>query len=116
MKQIQIALFLFVVAVCQLGELGYAQTLKIGMTSKTLFYLPFYVGEKRAFIKGKPERRTRPDRPHRCSTSSRCLPARSISAPLMPDSVIVVNEKGAILKVIAGVDNAAPYFLIGGRT
>ena len=53
MKQIQIALFLFVFAVCQLGELGYAQTLKVGMTSKTLFYLPFYVGEKKGFYKAE---------------------------------------------------------------
>ena len=34
---------------------------------------------------------------------------------LNADSVIAVAEKGAILKVIAGVDNAAPYFLIGGK-
>ena len=53
MKQIQIALFLFVFVVCQLAELGSAQTLKVGMTSKTLFYLPFYVGEKKGFYKAE---------------------------------------------------------------
>jgi NitT/TauT family transport system substrate-binding protein len=36
-------------------------------------------------------------------------------ATLNSDGVIAVNEKGANLKVIAGVDNAAPYVLVGGK-
>jgi len=34
---------------------------------------------------------------------------------LNSDGVILVNEKGGNLKVIAGVDNAAPYILVGGK-
>jgi ABC-type nitrate/sulfonate/bicarbonate transport system substrate-binding protein len=32
-----------------------------------------------------------------------------------PDSIILFNEKGGNLKIIAGVANAAPYHLIGGK-
>jgi ABC-type nitrate/sulfonate/bicarbonate transport system substrate-binding protein len=34
---------------------------------------------------------------------------------LNSDGIILVNEKGGNLKVIAGVDNAAPYILVGGK-
>jgi ABC-type nitrate/sulfonate/bicarbonate transport system substrate-binding protein len=49
MKQIQVALFALVVALFQTGALAQAQSLKVGMTSKTLFYLPFYAGLKKGF-------------------------------------------------------------------
>ena len=115
MKQIQIALFLFVVAVCQLGELGYAQTLKVGMTSKTLFYLPFYVGEKKGFYKAE-NLNVELILIGRSDVQLQALLTGEIHfATLNSDGVILVNEKGANLKVIAGVDNAAPYILVGGK-
>jgi NitT/TauT family transport system substrate-binding protein len=36
-------------------------------------------------------------------------------ATMNPDGIIAFNEKGGNLKVIAGVDNAAPYVLVGGK-
>ena len=115
MKQIQIALFLFVVAVCQPGELGYAQTLKVGMTSKTLFYLPFYVGEKKGFYKAE-NLNVELILIGRSDVQLQALLTGEIHfATLNSDGVILVNEKGANLKVIAGVDNAAPYILVGGK-
>lgn len=116
MKQIQIALFLFVVAVCQLEELGYAQTLKVGMTSKTLFYLPFYVGEKKGFYKAD-NLNVELILIGRSDVQLQALLTGEIHfATLNSDGVILVNEKGANLKVIAGVDNAAPYILVGGKS
>ncbi len=116
MKQIQIALFLFVFAVCQLGELGYAQTLKVGMTSKTLFYLPFYVGEKKGFYKAE-NLNVELILIGRSDVQLQALLTGEIHfATLNSDGVILVNEKGANLKVIAGVDNAAPYILVGGKS
>jgi NitT/TauT family transport system substrate-binding protein len=116
MKQIQIALFLFVVAVCQLGELGYGQTLKVGMTSKTLFYLPFYVGEKKGFYKAE-NLNVELILIGRSDVQLQALLTGEIHfATLNSDGVILVNEKGANLKVIAGVDNAAPYILVGGKS
>ena len=116
MKQIQIALFLFVVAICQLGELGYAQTLKVGMTSKTLFYLPFYVGEKKGFYKAE-NLNVELILIGRSDVQLQALLTGEIHfATLNSDGVILVNEKGANLKVIAGVDNAAPYILVGGKS
>jgi len=116
MKQIQIALFLFVFAVCQLGELGYAQTLKVGMTSKTLFYLPFYVGEKKGFYKAE-NLNVELILIGRSDVQLQALLTGEIHfATLNADGVILVNEKGANLKVIAGVDNAAPYILVGGKS
>ena len=116
MKQIQIALFLFIFAVCQLGELGYAQTLKVGMTSKTLFYLPFYVGEKKGFYKAE-NLNVELILIGRSDVQLQALLTGEIHfATLNADGVILVNEKGANLKVIAGVDNAAPYILVGGKS
>jgi ABC-type nitrate/sulfonate/bicarbonate transport system substrate-binding protein len=34
---------------------------------------------------------------------------------LNTDGIIVINEKGGNLKVIAGTDNSAPYILVGGK-
>jgi len=116
MKQIPIVLFLFIVAVCQLGELGYAQTLKVGMTSKTLFYLPFYVGEKKGFYKAE-NLNVELILIGRSDVQLQALLTGEIHfATLNSDGVILVNEKGANLKVIAGVDNAAPYILVGGKS
>lgn len=116
MKQIQIALFLFIFAVCQLGELGYAQTLKVGMTSKTLFYLPFYVGEKKGFYKAE-NLNVELILIGRSDVQLQALLTGEIHfATLNADGVILVNEKGSNLKVIAGVDNAAPYILVGGKS
>ena len=49
MKRIVMAVLVFLCSASALSGVSLGQTLKVGMTSKTLFYLPFYVGEKRGF-------------------------------------------------------------------
>ena len=92
-----------------------AQSLKVGMTSKTLFYLPFYVGLKRGFYAAE-NLKTELILIGRSDVQLQALIAGEINfGTLNADGVILVNEKGANLKVIAGVDNAAPYILVGGK-
>ena len=93
----------------------HAQSFKVGMTSKTLFYLPFYVGQKRGFY-NQENVKVELVLIGRTDVQLQALLSGEIHfGTLNADSVIAVGEKGAILKVVAGVDNAAPYFLIGGK-
>ena len=92
-----------------------AQSLKVGMTSKTLFYLPFYVGQKKGFYNAE-NLKVELILIGRSDVQLQALLSGEINfGTLNADGVIAINEKGANLKVIAGVDNAAPYFLIGGK-
>lgn len=115
MKQLRFALLLSVVVVFQLGALGRAQNLKVGMTSKTLFYLPLYVAEKKGFYRGE-NLKVELILIGRSDIHLQALLTGEINfATVNADGVIAVNEKGANLKVVAGVDNAAPYVLVGGK-
>ncbi len=92
-----------------------AQTLKVGMTSKTLFYLPFYAAQKKGFYSAE-NLKVELILIGRSDVQLQALLTGEIHfATLNSDGVILVNEKGANLKVIAGVDNAAPYVLVGGK-
>jgi ABC-type nitrate/sulfonate/bicarbonate transport system substrate-binding protein len=92
-----------------------AQSLKVGMTSKTLFYLPFYVGQKKGFYNAE-NLKVELILIGRSDVQLQALLSGEINfGTLNADGVIAINEKGANLKVVAGVDNAAPYFLIGGK-
>lgn len=92
-----------------------AQSFKVGMTSKTLFYLPLYVAQKRGFY-SQENVKVELVLIGRTDVQLQALLSGEIHfGTLNADSVIAVAEKGAILKVIAGVDNAAPYSLIGAK-
>jgi ABC-type nitrate/sulfonate/bicarbonate transport system substrate-binding protein len=105
----------FLLSVILSGPPAGAQSLKVGMTSKTLFYLPFYVGLKRGFYAAE-NLKTELILIGRSDVQLQALIAGEINfGTLNADGVILVNEKGANLKVIAGVDNAAPYILVGGK-
>ena len=92
-----------------------AQSLKVGMTSKTIFYLPFYVGQKRGFYNAE-NLKVELILIGRSDVQLQALLTEEIDfGTLNSDGMIAVNEKGANLKVIAGVDNAAPYVLVGGK-
>ena len=93
-----------------------AQSLKVGMTSKTLFYLPFYAAQKKNFYNAE-NLQVELILIGRSDVQLQALLTGEINfGTLNADGVIAINEKGANLKVIAGVDNAAPYFLIGGKS
>lgn len=92
-----------------------AQSLKVGMTSKTLFYLPFYAAQKKGFYAAE-NLKVELVLIGRSDVQLQALIAGEINfATLNSDGVILVNERGGNLKVIAGVDNAAPYVLVGGK-
>lgn len=115
MKRIHLILVLLLCVLLQpAGQVG-GQTLKLGMTSKTLFYLPFYVAQKRGLYAAE-GLKVELILIGRSDVQLQALLSGEIHfATLNSDGVIAVNEKGANLKVIAGVDNAAPYVLVGGK-
>ena len=92
-----------------------AQTLKVGITSKTLFFMPYYVGQKKGFYAAE-NLKVKPVLIGRSDVQLAALLAGELQiGSLNADATIVINEKGGNLKVIAGVDNSAPYILVGGK-
>lgn len=115
MKPILGFFLLWLTVVSPLVSMAMAQSVKVGMTSKTLFYLPLYAAQKRGLYTAEG---LKVDLVliGRSDVQLQALLAGEIHfATLNSDGVIAVNEKGANLKVIAGVDNAAPYVLVGGK-
>jgi NitT/TauT family transport system substrate-binding protein len=95
--------------------IGFAQTVKVGITSKTLFFMPYYVGQKKGFYAAE-NIRIEPVLIGRSDVQLAALLAGELQiGSLNADATIVINEKGGNLKVIAGVDNSAPYILVGGK-
>ena len=108
-------LLLAVMIMAGLDLAAMAQSLKVGMTSKTIFYLPFYAGMKKGFYAAE-NLKVEIIFIGRSDVQLQALIAGEIQfGALNSDGVILVNEKGGNLKVIAGVDNAAPYILVGGK-
>ena len=92
-----------------------AQTLKVGITSKTLFFLPYYAAQKKGFYSVE-NLKVELILIGRSDVQLQALLAGDLHfGSLNTDGIIVINEKGGNLKVIAGVDNSAPYILIGGK-
>ena len=115
MKRVLIVVLALSFTIGFVGASCHAQSFKVGMTSKTLFYLPLYVGQKRGFY-SQENVKVELVLIGRTDVQLQALLSGEIHfGTLNADSVIAIAEKGAILKVIAGVDNAAPYFLIGGK-
>lgn len=115
MKRIIITALVAACAFISLYRSAAAQSFKVGMTSKTLFYLPFYVGLKRGFY-NQENVKVELVLIGRTDVQLQALLSGEIHfGTLNADSIIALGEKGALLKVIAGVDNAAPYFLIGAK-
>jgi NitT/TauT family transport system substrate-binding protein len=112
----QIALVILVCAAGQFHAIGQTQNLKVGMTSKTLFYLPLYVAQKKGFYNGE-NLKVELILIGRSDIHLQALLTGEIHfATVNADGVITVNEKGGNLKVVAGVDNAAPYVLVGAKS
>ncbi len=89
-----------------------AQSLKVGMTSKTLFYLPFYVGQKKGFYNAE-NLKVELILIGRSDVQLQALIAGEINfGTLNSDSVILVNDlKGARLGV-SGLRGGATSILI----
>src|SRR5262249_1961331 len=98
----------FVPAVCP-------PTLKVRIISKTLFSLPYFRVLKKGFYATE-NSRIEPVLIGRSDVQLAALLAGELQiGSLNADATIVINEKGGNLKVIAGVDNSAPYILVGGK-
>jgi ABC-type nitrate/sulfonate/bicarbonate transport system substrate-binding protein len=92
-----------------------AQSLKVGYTSKTIFFLPFFVAQKRGFYT---EEDLKVELIHMGTpaVNLQALVAGQIHVSnINPDGIMIVNEKGANLKAIAGVVNGIAYTLVGGK-
>ena len=115
MKRIVGSIILACSAFLLLVPLAGAQTLKVGMTSKTLFYLPFYAAQKKGFYSTE-NLKVELILIGRSDVQMQALIAGEIHlATLNADGVIMINEKGGNLKTIGGADNAAPFILVGGK-
>jgi NitT/TauT family transport system substrate-binding protein len=115
MKRFVTALLILSCSAIVSSGVSQAQSFKVGMTSKTLFYLPFYVGQKRGFY-NQENLKVELVLIGRTDVQLQALLSGEIDfGTLNADSIIAIAEKGAVLKVVAGVDNAAPYFLIGAK-
>ena len=92
-----------------------AQTLKAGYTSKTIFFLPFFVAQKKGFYDAE-DLKVELIQMGTPAVSLQALIAGQIQiSNINPDGIIIVNEKGANLKAIAGVVNGVAYTLVGGK-
>ena len=92
-----------------------AQTLKAGYTSKTIFFLPFFVAQKKGFYEAE-DLKVELIQMGTPAVSLQALVAGQIQiSNINPDGIIIVNEKGANLKAIAGVVNGVAYTLVGGK-
>lgn len=92
-----------------------AQSIKVGYTSKTIFFLPFFVGQKKAFYaqEGLQVEVIYMGAP---AVNLQALVAGQIHmSNINPDGIILFDEKGGNLKAIAGVVNGVAYILIGGK-
>lgn len=98
-----------------LVPLAVAQPLKVGITSKTLFFLPYYVAQKKGFY-GAENLKVELVLIGRSDVQLQALISGELHFDsLNTDGIIVINEKGGNLKVIAGTDNSTPYILVGGK-
>jgi ABC-type nitrate/sulfonate/bicarbonate transport system substrate-binding protein len=107
----------FVLACC--GSLSaravQAQTLKVGYTSKTIFFLPFFAAQRKGFYDSE-DLKVELIHMGTPAVNLQALVAGQIHiSAINPDGIIIVNEKGANLKAIAGVVNGVAYTLVGGK-
>jgi NitT/TauT family transport system substrate-binding protein len=115
MKKASLIAVLLLCALFSFHSPGRAQNFRIGYTSKVLTYLPLFVGWKKGFYQAEG---LRGDVVQMFSggVHIQALATGELHfGAFNPDSAILFNERGGNLKVIAGVANAAPYLLIGGK-
>jgi NitT/TauT family transport system substrate-binding protein len=94
---------------------AFAEGIKVGFLSRDLNYLPYFVAQKKGFYaaEGVPVDLVFIGG---ADLQLRALVAGELNiANINPDSIILWNEKGGSLKVVAGTSNAAPYHLVGGK-
>lgn len=108
----------FLISVLSLSFLAWptsAQPLKVGYTSKTIFFLPLFVAQKKGFYDAE-DLKVELIHMGTPAVNLQALVAGQIHVSnINPDGIIIVNEKGANLKAIAGMINGVAYTLVGGK-
>jgi len=114
-KIISILLFTVFLSLSFVIPLATAQLIKAGYTSKTIFFLPFFVAQKKGFydVEGLKVEIIYMGAP---AVNLQALVAGQIHfSAINPDGIIIFDEQGGNLKAIAGVVNGVAYTLIGGK-
>src|ERR1041385_2352911 len=107
--------FLVLILLTLTTSSAFAEGIKVGFLSRDLNYLPYFVAQKKGFYaaEGVPVDLVFIGG---ADLQLRALVAGELNiANINPDSIILWNEKGGSLKVVAGTSNAAPYYLVGGK-
>lgn len=92
-----------------------AQSIKVGYTSKTIFFLPFFVAQKKGFYNAE-DIKVEIIYMGAPAVNLQALVAGQIQfSAINPDGIIIFDEQGGNLKAIAGVVNGVAYALIGGK-
>lgn len=108
-----VSLFLF--ALSLVPAAAPAETIKVGYVSRDLNYLPYFIAQKRGFY-ARGGINVDLVAIGRADIQIQALASGDLHFALInPDGIIVWNEKGGNLKLVAGSSNAAPYVLIGGK-
>jgi ABC-type nitrate/sulfonate/bicarbonate transport system substrate-binding protein len=92
-----------------------AQPVKVGYTTKTIFFLPLFVAQQKGFYDSE-DLKVELIHMGTPAVNLQALIAGQIHiSNINPDGIIIVNEKGANLKAIAGMINGVAYTLVGGK-
>jgi ABC-type nitrate/sulfonate/bicarbonate transport system substrate-binding protein len=91
--QIMSGLLVFFLGGLVTMPMGFAQTVKVGITSKTLFFMPYYVGQKKGFYAAE-NIRIEPVLIGRSDVQLAALLAGELQiGSLNADATIVINER-----------------------
>lgn len=114
-KIISILLFTVFLSLSFVIPLATAQLIKAGYTSKTIFFLPFFIAQKKGFYNAE-DLKVEIIYMGAPAVNLQALVAGQIHfSAINPDGIIIFNERGGNLKAIAGVVNGVAYTLIGGK-
>jgi NitT/TauT family transport system substrate-binding protein len=106
---------LLLLALALPGSPDGAEPIRVGYVSRDLNYLPYFIAQKKGFY-AREGIAVDLVAIGRADVQLQALVTNDLHFALInPDGIIILNEKGNNLKVVAGSSNAAPYVLIGGK-
>lgn len=92
-----------------------AQLLKAAYTSKAIGYLPLFVAEKKGFYSAEGIKVELVSVGRADHQLAGLISGEIHFTNFSADGIILFNEKGGNLKIIAGLINSAPYILVGAK-
>jgi len=115
MKKIAGVVLLSIAPLLFLTPIVSAQAVRAGYVSKDVNFLPYFVAQKKGFYAAEGLHVDLVFMGRADLQLQAMLAGELHFANINPDGIILWNEKGGNLKMIAGSSNAAPYVLIGGK-